>query len=137
MKSSPKQGKDNTEFYTGTCCLPCDFLPLTPPPWRNRQANKQRKTEHYNPRPLQEKKTPQAVKTGNLRRIHWEKDTGTQLQGKMKRQKCQRLSITIQMSNQKYYKRMIRKPQVKTNRNPHHPATNWNSYLPTTILNPH
>ena len=48
---------DNTEFYTGTCCLPCDFLPLTPPPWRNRQANKQRKTEHYNPRPLQEEYT--------------------------------------------------------------------------------
>lgn len=131
----PETGKGRHRVLHRNLLLPCDFLPLTPPQWRNRQAKKRRKTEHYNTRPVQEEDTS-GSETGKLRRIHCEKDTGTQFQGKKKRRKSRRLSITIQMSNRKYQKRTITEPQVKTNRNPHHPATNRNPYHPTTILNP-
>ena len=77
----PETGKGRHRVLHRNLLLPCDFLPLTPPPWRNRQAKKRRKTEHYNTRPVQEEDTS-GSKDGELRHIHCEKDTRTQLQAK-------------------------------------------------------
>ena len=92
---------------------------------------------HHNTRPVQEDDTSCSedgeTPTYTLRERYRNAIPGQ----KKTRGKSQRLSITIQMPNRKYQKRTIREPQVKTNRNPRHPATNRNPYHPTTILNPH
>ena len=53
----PETGKGRHRVLHRNLLLPCDFLPLKPPQWRNRQAKKRRKTEHYNTRPVQEEDT--------------------------------------------------------------------------------